>query len=446
MRCWILSSILCLLMAAMGRSDATNQEKLTANLVDRVVLSDFRQRNPQATNITVFLQTRITSRYDLVLVCATEYPPNRSRPDRLFLRPTDLFGVYLRQLDGIPQMHSLTVEKAGGDGAELQVVRWSSTELLIRRFDPLGRSLTSLELFFDSAVPRILTRVEYEPFRVTRIIDQGGLPHFIAGDMKQTLVLRPSDDAAGFAIETAEEAKSLLASLDFSEWTTPGESFRFVMPVRHPTRRFGPGGSFLLKEEDLKADSRQYDHITETTAEGVRSFVLPQSTWDEFEKLRPQRGRDGYRRNDSRIKEEIGPNQVVGNRLWFGKGFYDAEGITGIGGFGYFDCEARRFVIYSPPEILNWSVTSILVAGNNVWMAASAAGEYAFLPHGLLQWEIAEQRVHSYGFEEVVHAMTQYRNDLYLATDEGIAILTKQGFRRYLIAMTRDGRHRIILR
>jgi hypothetical protein len=444
MGCWIRSSTLCLLMAAMGRSETTDQEKPTANIVDRVVLSDFQQRNPQASNFTIFFQTRITDRYDLVLVCATEHQPYRSRPDRLFLRPTDLFGVYLRQLDGIPQFHTLTVEK--GDGAGLQVAHWSSTELLIRRFDPMGRSLTSLELFFDSAVPQLLARVEYEPFRVTRIIDQRGIPHFIAGDMKQTLVLRPSDDAEGFTIETAAEAKLLLTSLDFYEWTTPGESFRFVMPVRHPTRRFGPGGSFLLKEENLTEDSRQYARITETTAEGVRAFLLPQSTWEEFEKLRAQRVRDGYRRNVSRIEEEIGPNQVVGSRLWFGKSFYDAEGITGIGGFGYFDCETRRFVIYSPPEIRNWSVTSILIAGNNVWMATSAADEYTFLPHALLQWEIAERRVHSYEFDAVVHSMTQYRNDLYLATDEGIAVLTKKGFRRYLIDMTRDGRHRIILR
>ncbi len=446
MRCWIRNATLCLSMAAMGRSEATNQEKPKANLVDRVVLSDFQKRNPQAANFTVFFQTKITDRYDLVLVCATEHPPNRSRPDRLFLHPTDLFGVYLGQRDGIPQFHALTVEKGGGDGVELQVAHWSSTELLIRRFDPMGRSLTSLELFFDSAVPRLLERVEYTPFRVIRIIDQGGIPHFVAGDMKQTLVLRPSDNTEGFTIETAEEAKSLLTSLDFDEWTTPGESFRLVKPVRHPTRQFGPGGSFLLKEENLTEDSRQYARITETTAEGVRAFLLPQSTWDEFEKLRAQRVRDGYRRNVSRIEEEIGPSQVVGSRLWFGKGFYDAEGITGIGGFGYFDCETRRFVIYSPPEIRNWSVTSILVAGNNVWMATSAAGEYTSLPHGLLQWEIAERRVHSYGFDAVVHSMTQYRNDLYLATDEGIAVLTKQGFRRYLIDMTRDGRHRIILR
>ena len=203
---------------------------------------------------------------------------------------------------------------------------------------------------------------------------------------------------------------------------------------------------FLLKEENLIKDSRQYARITETTAGGVRAFALPQSTWDEFEKLRPQRVRDGYGRNVSRIEEEIGPNQVVGSRLWFGKSFYDAEGTTGIGGFGYFDCETRRFVIYSPPEIRNWSVTSILVAGNNVWMATATAGEYTYLPHGLLQWEIAERRIHSFGFDEVVHSMTQYRDDLYLASDEGIAVLTKQGFRRYLIDMTRDGRHRIILR
>jgi len=34
----------------------------------------------------------------------------------------------------------------------------------------------------------------------------------------------------------------------------------------------------------------------------------------------------------STIDERVGAHQVVGDRIWFGKAFYDGEGTTGVGG------------------------------------------------------------------------------------------------------------------
>jgi hypothetical protein len=214
-----------------------------------------------------------------------------------------------------------------------------------------------------------------------------------------------------------------------------------VQPERHPIRRFGPEGRFVLKEES--GATQKYARITETTSDGVLSFELPQSTWDEFEKSRPTRVRDGYTRDGTTIEEEIGPNQVVGNRLWFGKSFYDAEGITGIGGFGYFDCEARRFVMYSPPEIRNSSVTSILVIGNDVWMSTAGGGEYGASPHALLRWDMSSEQIHSQSLDAVVTQMADHGDELYLATYDGIEVLTRHGFQRFMIEITRDGNYRV---
>ena len=45
----------------------------------------------------------------------------------------------------------------------------------------------------------------------------------------------------------------------------------------------------------------------------------------------------------------IGPYQIDGARIWFGKNFYDGEGDTGVGAFGYFDTSTRAYTLFSPP-------------------------------------------------------------------------------------------------
>ena len=41
--------------------------------------------------------------------------------------------------------------------------------------------------------------------------------------------------------------------------------------------------------------------------------------------------------------ERIGPWQLTEGTLWFGKTFYDGEGHTGVGGFGYFDAARKAY-------------------------------------------------------------------------------------------------------
>jgi hypothetical protein len=298
----------------------------------------------------------------------------------------------------------------------------------------------SLALFFDVSTMRLLKRVEYDPIAVTRILTRGGVPRFIAG----TLVLRPSGDAERLIIETPAEAAPVLASLDSLEGENAAGSFRQLVSGGYPVIRFGPGGRFLLKPEGTPEEPSGYRQITEATPRGNRNFRLPRTGWEEFSRSRPKRVRDGYDAAQSRFGEEIGPNQVVGNRLWFGKSFNDGEGLTGVGGFGYFDCETRRFELLSPPEIRDWSVSAILVDGGDVWMATCSRGEYGLSPGPLLRWEISAQILHAQPFDSVVHALTLFRSRLHLATDDGIAILSGAEFRRFAVEMKMDGKPRVV--
>ena len=75
---------------------------------------------------------------------------------------------------------------------------------------------------------------------------------------------------------------------------------------------------------------------------------LPRTTYDQFAAARPQRVKDGYRREGTELNESIGPWQREDGRIWFGKTFYDGEGSTGVGGFGYFDEEEKKLQLFNP--------------------------------------------------------------------------------------------------
>jgi len=90
----------------------------------------------------------------------------------------------------------------------------------------------------------------------------------------------------------------------------------YIEPGPLPATHFGSGHRFGL----TKAKG-EVPLITERTGHGSVQYALPQSTYDEFASARPGRVRDGYRRSGTTIDEHIGPWQIEGDRLWFGKTF-----------------------------------------------------------------------------------------------------------------------------
>jgi hypothetical protein len=50
--------------------------------------------------------------------------------------------------------------------------------------------------------------------------------------------------------------------------------------------------------------------------------------------------------------------QPEGDKLWFGKTFYDGEGNSGVGGFGYFDTADRQYYLFTPPEVVDCAISA----------------------------------------------------------------------------------------
>jgi len=160
------------------------------------------------------------------------------------------------------------------------------------------------------------------------------------------------------------------------------------------------------------------------------SEPLPQSTYDEFARARPQRVRDGYTR-DSKIDERVGVYQAVGERIWFGKAFYDGEGTTGVGSIGYFDTRTKRFTMFSSPELANWSVSALFVETDVVWAGLVTYPEGATRSGGLIRYNLSTRNVRRYDLPDSTLTMFRQNDAFFIGTSNGLYILRNNRLTRF---------------
>jgi hypothetical protein len=123
------------------------------------------------------------------------------------------------------------------------------------------------------------------------------------------------------------------------------------------------------------------------------------------------------------MNEEVGPHQLEATRLWFGKTFYNGEGLTGVGGFGYFDTATASFRMFAPPEMAQWSVSAILVEADCVWLGLDHRGEYGNYPGALLRWDRNNETVRHWDVQSVVTGIARGGDAIYLGATDGVAVL-----------------------
>jgi hypothetical protein len=105
---------------------------------------------------------------------------------------------------------------------------------------------------------------------------------------------------------------------------------------------FGPGNRFHLERSKDDFGVRSHGVVETLGANRTRFYPLPQSAAEEYIRLRPEDQRTNPIAPDQYEREEvIGPYQIEGGRIWFGKSYYEGEGMRGVGAFGYFDTATR---------------------------------------------------------------------------------------------------------
>jgi len=294
---------------------------------------------------------------------------------------TDL-GVFLQQRDNPSKLYRLAVTPGKGD-CFAHVERATATDVIVSCTPEKGMLGPNRKFVFDIRSKALKKQYDYDPFP-----------------------LRTQTVKDGRAVLTGETI-----AIDY----VPGREPPFRVLQTRPT--------------GLPAQKRN-------------PHKIPQSTYVEFARARPDRVKNGYTKASTHIEEVMGPRQNFEGALWFGKVFYDGEGTTGFGGFGYIDSTGKA-TIFSPKEIVDWSVTAILVEPGEVWLGLADNGEYGSTPAGLLRFDRQTQSVQKFNLPEIVNAIARLGKQLVMATDLGVAIVEDGHVRRFLIDPTTDGRLRV---
>jgi hypothetical protein len=166
---------------------------------------------------------------------------------------------------------------------------------------------------------------------------------------------------------------------------------------------------------------------------------LPQSTYDEFARARPQRVRNGYVRG-TKIEEEVVASFNSGNRVWFGKSFYDGEGISGVGAIGYFDRTTNKYTLLRIPEVVNSSVSYLVVEGELIWAGLVVHPEAADDSAGLLVHDMKTASTRIYPVTDVISKIVRGPDGLYVMTTNGLYVLKGQQLTRHRVEPDFNGK------
>ncbi len=289
---------------------------------------------------------------------------------------------------------------------------------------------------------KLLGQFSYDPFPMHRVFPNDAAAVFLGSDRKGLVAVgfTPVRNPEFRVLSNAESAK-WFRRVPVAEGTEGTDRVLYMQPEPFRTFRFGPSGSFRLTSRESPVPVLA---IEETSGNKIRSYPLRQSTYDEFAAARPQRVENGYVREQTMIEESIGPWKLEEDKLWFGKAFYDGEGRSGVGGFGYFSATDRKYHLFTPPEIAGWSVSAIDVESEAVWMALVAAGEYGGASGGLLRFDRQSESVRRVELLDIGVQFIHAGGKLLAATDFGIAVIEGDLAKRYFVDRTIDGRLRVV--
>jgi hypothetical protein len=170
---------------------------------------------------------------------------------------------------------------------------------------------------------------------------------------------------------------------------------------------------------------------------------LPQSTYQEFARARPDRVADGYSKDAANIDESVGPYQEERDGFWFGKTFYDGEGQTGVGGFGFLTA-AGSYRMIPIPQLNDWSVSALLVEQDTAWIARTTYPEGAPYSGGLLEYNRHSRRARVHQIADVITSIVRVDGALFLATSNGVYVFRGGALTRYRMEPQLDERMTVV--
>ena len=368
---------------------------------DTAVIPSFHERNPDIVYFQTFLRQPLDSRHTVLLVRGGFPGPGWSDEqlpmEDLFVDPRDLLGLFLMETANPDLVWELILLDGQETAGRVEIERVGGSSIVLARDDgDYGIGQESLKIFIDVSSRRVLKKVRFWPAAIRHIVVTADTLQLIADAKDETLALQ-WQDSRPVVLTGPEEARAFGRLSDRAPET--------VLPI-------GDDGRFSVALESSSSE-QQVRGILEGQDDAGRLHKLPQSTIEDLTHSRPGS-------EDLKVAESIGPYRMMDGRFWFGKTFYDGEGMTGVGGVGYFDAEQQRFVLFSPLQIAPWSTSALLVENGIVWAGLTRRPEGGVYSGGLLRFEPASGEAHKYEIPEVILAIERWKDNLFLGTNNGL--------------------------
>ena len=403
---------------------------------ETAVIPAFHRRNPNTVHFQTFYRKDLDGGHTLLLVRGGAPTSGWRLPLKQFWwNRDDLLGLFLMKTDDPDLVWEMAI-LANKHDVRVEVERADDSSIVLSRFGDYCIQTDSMKLFFNVAFKRVLKQIEFEPLPVRQILAVNDNLYFVVGTREQTVVARLDEDEPVLAVGAEMEPALARAREAPAGHVTPFVSSSFA--IRREYLSIGSQGRFAASLV-FQPYTRAVEGVAERVGDEYKLYELPKSTYEEFARARPRRVRDGYRPDVAAFEEVIGPYQIVGERFWFGKAFYDGEGLTGVGGFGYFDPEERKYIVFSPPEVARWSASALLVEEKDIWLGLVGHPEGATYSGGLLRYERDSGEAEELDVGEVISQIKRWQGSLYLATANGLYLLQDDRLTRYVFEPTLDG-------
>lgn len=389
---------------------------LIAGEANSAIAALMRRTGEGPRHLKVLLRTPADGTLDLVVALGMErsaWPPGA---DGGWWDQNSRLGLFLQRREQPGMIYQISVTPGGAlSECYARVVRATASQVVVSCTPSKGSGGPNWKFLYDVRAKSLVRQFAYDRIPLHHVSVSGGRAVLTGTGPGQPV------------------------SVDYD----PGREVSFLVrkgpkaaAARRPERRvvpFSPRSPLALVIDSAGIT------VEDRAAPSRVVYSLPKSSYDEFAAVRPLHVKNGHPREHTRISESIGPWQLIEGTAWFAKCFYDGEGDTGVGGFGYFDTTARRFRIYAPPEIVDWSAPAILVEQDSVWLGLEHRGEYESIGGGLLRFDRATETVQIHKLRDVISGIARLGDRLVMATDFGLAVLEGQRIRRYFVDRSSAG-------
>jgi len=374
------------------------------------------QRVSGLPHAVVLRRIPVDGQWDLAIAVASSTACDPA-PRPCWWSTKDRLGILMVDRNDPTKLQPLAIEPGPNDDCSARVERFTLQELVLSCTGEKWATYDNQKFVYDIAARKLVGHFSYAPFLSKGILHGRNGPQFVMTDNHQRLLV---------TLDPATGEPRVVPAAEVPE------------PADDREVQFG---RFRLSRLH---DKYQSESIAVT--EDATVYPLPQTDQREWRRARPEEAKNYSNPDLAEIQEEIGPHQVENGRLWFGKSFYNSEGATGVGGFGYFDPATASYHLIAPPEIYAWSVSAMLVEQDAIWLALFRRGEYGNYPGGLLRWDRNTQQVRRWDMPWIATSLARNGVAIYMGADDGIAALRADRVVSYFVDRSAEGQYRMVER